>query len=172
MQTIREPAGRPLRATDFWREISGINADGPGNSSRMGATRRAYLRGLATAGAVGLAGCTGGSSDAEQDADILAGPSGRFVFDPEEFTVNVGETVTWFFASAGHNVSGRPAASDHVELPQGGEPFSSYDPAAGPFELVPKGETFTHTFETPGDFQYVCVPHISSGMVGRVVVDG
>lgn len=137
----------------------------------MAVTRRAYLRGVATAGAVGLAGCTGGSSDGQANADVVVGPSGRLVFDPDALTVAVGDTVTWVFDSSGHNVSARPADNDRVELPEGAAPFASYGPEEGPFTLASKGDVFEHTLEVAGMHQYVCIPHVSSGMVGRVVVE-
>ena len=31
---------------------------------------------------------------------------------------------------------------------------------------------FSHTFETPGIYYYVCTPHKSMGMIGLVVVGG
>lgn len=102
---------------------------------------------------------------------VVAGPGGRFVFDPEDMTVAVGETVTWTFASAGHNVSCYPDHSDEVSLPEGAEPFGSTPPDE-PFATVPEGGTYSHTFETPGTYQYVCVPHVSAGMIARVVVEG
>ncbi|TMQ32320.1 MAG: hypothetical protein E6K70_19165 [Planctomycetota bacterium] len=32
------------------------------------------------------------------------------------------------------------------------------------------GQSFSHTFDTPGDYTYFCIPHESLGMVGRVTV--
>jgi plastocyanin len=34
----------------------------------------------------------------------------------------------------------------------------------------PQGETYEHTFETPGEYRYVCVPHAPT-MAGRVSVE-
>lgn len=132
--------------------------------------RRAALSTFATGLVGSLAGCSWGPS--LPDADVIAGPDGRFVFDPEELTVSVGETVRWGFASSGHNVSGRPDHSDVVELPDGASPFASYGADAAPLgSHVEQGETFEHTFDVAGVYGYVCVPHVSQGMVGTVSVE-
>lgn len=132
--------------------------------------RRAALSTFATGLLGSLAGCSGGPSFPE--ADVIAGPDGRFVFEPEELTVSVGETVRWGFASSGHNVSGRPAHSDVVELPDGASPFASYGADAAPLgSHVEQGGTYEHAFEVTGVYVYVCVPHVSQGMVGTVNVE-
>ena len=101
---------------------------------------------------------------------VAAGPNGELVFDPEEVTIGVGETVTWEFESPGHNVSAVPEDSDEVSIPDGAEPFATYE-SGNEFDTVPEGETFEHTFETAGTYTYVCVPHVSAGMIGTVVVE-
>jgi plastocyanin len=72
-------------------------------------------------------------------------------FDPAEVTVAVGDTVTWTNNdSVGHDVTG--------------DSFSSGD-AGG----MAGGDTFEHTFEEAGTFDYVCTVH--PGMEGSVVVE-
>ncbi len=118
----------------------------------------------------GVAGCLSGPSF--PDADVIAGEDNENVFAPTELTVEVGESVTWGFASAGHDVSGRPADSDDASLPAEADPFASYGPDESPAEsLVPRGETYAHTFEVPGQYEYVCIPHASLGMAGTVRVE-
>ena len=131
-------------------------------------SRRAAL--AAAAGALGsLAGCTDGPSF--PDADVLAGPGRRLTFEPADLTVAVGDTVRWGFPSSGHNVCGRPSDANTASLPDDGAPFGSYGPEESPGRrLVPRGETYEHTFETPGEFVYVCYPHRQSGMRGTVRV--
>jgi plastocyanin len=72
-------------------------------------------------------------------------------FQPEEVTVSVGDTVTWTNNdSVGHDVTA--------------DSFSSGD-AGG---MAP-GDTFEHTFEEAGTFDYVCTVHPE--MEGTVVVE-
>lgn len=147
----------------------------PGSS---GVDRRRFIK---TAAAVGLAGafagCGGdgggngnGNGNGGGGATVAAGPGGDFVFEPEEVTISTGETVTWEFESANHNVECDPEQSDEAELPDGAEPFASYD-GDDRFATIEEGETWEYTFETAGTYTYVCVPHVGSGMVGTVVVE-
>ncbi len=134
----------------------------------MTLSRRRYLQLMAASGLTQTAGCQG-ESDSPR-ADILAGPEGRLVFTPEQLEFPVGETVRWFFASAGHNIACRPEHSDLVELPEGAEPFSTYDPNESPRSLIPKGKSFTHTFDVQGAYTYACIPHEGAGMIGQLLV--
>jgi plastocyanin len=68
-----------------------------------------------------------------------------FSFRPPERDIAVGDSVTWTFGEAGHNstsVAGQP---------------DSWRSAAG--GTNPVGGTFTHTFDTPGRYQYLCTVH-------------
>ena len=137
-------------------------------SRRVG--RRAVLAGVMG----GLAGCTSGIVDDPSfpDADVIAAPENEFAFEPNELTVSVGDTVRWGFASGGHNVSCRPDDAGVVSLPDGAEPFASYSPGDDPdVTLVERGGTYEHTFEVPGQYTYVCIPHADSGMVGTIRVE-
>lgn len=132
--------------------------------------RRRALRAVATGLAGSLAGCS--LEPSFSDADVTAGPDGNAVFEPAALTVTVGDTVTWGFASAGHNVSCRPGDSEKAELPDDAEPFASYGPDEPPQgTLVPRGDTYEHTFDVAGEYVYVCVPHVSRGMVGTIRVE-
>ncbi|RRJ30577.1 plastocyanin [Halocatena pleomorpha] len=120
------------------------------------------------------AGCLGTSSGdktpTETEAnEVIAGPNGNPVFDPKSIEIPVGETVTWRFESTGHNVSARPKDGSDVMIPDGATPFASFE-GDNTYELIPKGETYSHTFETAGTYTYVCVPHINVGMIGNVTV--
>ncbi|QPV61252.1 plastocyanin [Halosimplex litoreum] len=142
-----------------------------------GFSRRSVLRAAGLTAVGTLAGCTSdGSSDGsgatptDSPGDIVAGPGGAYAFDPESYTASVGETVTWYFASPTHNVGCRPGDAPQVSLPDGAEPFASYqDGDVG--RTVRQGETYEHTFETAGEYTYVCIPHSRQGMAGTVVVE-
>jgi plastocyanin len=72
-------------------------------------------------------------------------------FDPAELTVSAGDTVTW-------------TNDDSVDHDVTADSFSSGDPGG-----IAPGETFEHTFEEAGMFDYVCTVH--PGMEGSVTVE-
>jgi len=93
-------------------------------------------------------------------------------FDPEVLTIAAGTTVTWVNTSSmPHTATGdpeqNPVASSHPEyiaLPDGVEPWGS--------EMLQPGDRFRHAFNTPGEYKYICIPHVLSGMRGTIVVEG
>lgn len=73
-------------------------------------------------------------------------------FDPSDVTISTGTTVRWINdADIMHTVTPR----DHSEWQR--------------VELDRSGETFEHTFETAGEFDYFCEPHEST-MQGTITV--
>jgi plastocyanin len=136
-------------------------------------SRRRLLGTVGAATATALAGCAGGGSGTETEppGDIVVGPENRNVFAPAELTVSAGDTVEWYFASPGHNVAAVPEHAPRVSLPEGADPFASYGADGDPNELESQGATYTHTFETSGEYTYVCIPHVRLGMVGTVTVE-
>jgi len=82
--------------------------------------------------------------------------TGPFAFDPPAVAVSPGTTVTFDWASAGHNVL--------VESRPDGASWSGHEP------LENQGFSTRHTFETEGDYKYYCEPHLSAGMKGVVEV--
>ncbi|OCB64197.1 amidase [Mycobacterium malmoense] len=123
----------------------------------------AKLSATALAAAVLLAGCSAsrpaagsGMSMSSVSATAPAAPvSGDqvnidgFAFAPATLTVSVGTTVTW---------TNRDEEPHTVAASDG----SFHSPGMG------TGATFTHTFTTPGTFEYVCSIHPM--MRGTVVV--
>lgn len=116
-----------------------------------------------------IAGCLEGPSF--PDADVLAGPEGRFVFEPASLTISAGESVTWGFASSGHNICCRPEDTIEATIPIGADPFATYGRDESPMQsLVPQGETYEQSFDVKGTYVYVCIPHVSQGMTGEIHV--
>lgn len=139
--------------------------------------RRTLLKTLAGTSLATLAGCSGDGDDenggdgpAAGENEVLVAPDGSLSFAPETITVTTGTAVTWRFESASHNVSCDPDHHDDASLPEGADTFASYD-GDDRFSTNDEGETFEHAFETAGTYDYVCVPHASSGMTGTVEVE-
>ena len=135
--------------------------------------RRAFLASVGTAGLAAVAGCAGvGGSQ----GDVLMRAT---AFDPSEYTVSVGDTVTWYNGSTrGHTVTAYENAipEDAAYFASGGyeneaaarEAFRQEGFAGG---QIASGESYSHTFEVAGEYQYVCIPHEQGGMVGTIVVE-
>lgn len=86
-------------------------------------------------------------------------------FQPETTHVRVGDTVEWRNQSSfTHSVNANPARfPDDVSIPAGAAPFDS--------GRIPSGGIYRHTFDVPGTYNYVCLPHVDFGMGGTIVVD-
>jgi len=144
-------------------------------------TRRRFLRSAtaasATAALAGLAGCAGVLSDDDQttpveytlpetaeSVEVKMGPDGSNRNDPEIVHVEVGGTVTWTNVSRNHSATAYAPENDFPRrIPEGA---ASWDTGV----LINSGESASHTFETPGVYDYYCTPHEPLGMVGTVVV--
>ena len=116
-----------------------------------------------------VAGCGGDDDDGGGDAQTTEQGSGGggdkesggggggnqvvmegIKFNPASVTVSAGDTVTWTNEdNVGHDVTG--------------DGFKSGDPGA-----LQHGDTFEHTFDKAGTFDYVCTVH--PGMEGSVKV--
>jgi len=85
---------------------------------------------------------------------IQMGAGGNLVFEPNEVTVNAGETVTFTNGDLPpHNV----VFIDHPELSHPDLAFMS-------------GEQFPVTFTDAGEYEFQCEPHAGAGMKGVIHV--
>jgi plastocyanin len=88
-------------------------------------------------------------------ADIQMGSGGNLVFEPNEVTVNAGDTVTFVNGDLPpHNV----VFLDHPELSHPDLAFMS-------------GEQFPVTLTEAGDYEFQCEPHAGAGMKGVIHVN-
>lgn len=86
------------------------------------------------------------SAPSEQEAAENQVAIKDFAFSPAKITVKKGTTVTWTNEdSVGHNVVADDATNS------GGLPTSH--------ALLAQGQTFSHTFNEVGTFNYHCAPH-------------
>jgi plastocyanin len=131
--------------------------------------RQVLVRGATVALTGSIAGCVGGSGSNESTVTMTE----DLRFDPETITVSPETTVVWENPSeANHTVT-----AIETSIPEGASYFAS-----GGFDseqaarndsnegLVEPGGTYSHTFSVTGSYDYVCLPHEQSGMVGTVTV--
>lgn len=133
--------------------------------------RRAYLAGVAGV-AVATSGCFGLFED---DYDVGMSPT---EFEPQTLTIEAGTEVVWKNTSSrGHTVTAYENAipDEAAFFATGG--FESQSAARdawntlGEDGIIGPGQTFTHTFEIPGRYDYFCIPHESMEMYGSIVVE-
>jgi plastocyanin len=135
-----------------------------------GYDRRTVLRSCGSTLSLALAGCLGGAPAGTETVDM----TDDFTFEPETVTVARDGTVTWVnVGSVRHTVT---AYEDGI--PDGAAYFAS-----GGFDaertarnnvtggLIASGEAYEHTFEEAGTYDYFCIPHEGSGMVGTVRIE-
>lgn len=100
------------------------------------------------------------------DPVATVGMTNTMTFTPDTVKIEAGETVKWVNSSMlAHSVTGDPEHSTvegSAELPKGANAFDS--------GMLDPDETFTHTFEKPGTYQYFCIPHEGAKMYGWVIV--
>src|SRR5262245_21202878 len=85
----------------------------------------------------------------------------NFQFAPANPSIDVGDTVTWTVQQGVHDtVSGVNGGQDG--LWNSGTQFG---------RLMSPGESFSLTFNAPGNFPYFCTPHWPIGMVASIQVN-
>jgi len=122
---------------------SGDRSYGGGGATTAGAA--------ATTAAAGGAATTAASGGAAPAAGAGAVTIKDFAFDPGDLTVAKGTTVTWKNDdSATHRIKSGDGSFDSKDLKN--------------------GDSFDHTFDTAGSFDYICGIHPS--MKGKITVTG
>lgn len=130
--------------------------------------RRCWLRAFLAGGlcvVVAGVGLAWWAARRQMVVEMQDAPMGGF-FDPDRITVAAGTTVEW------KNVGEQPhgATDDSTIALRAGD--AAYPAGAKPFDsgILPPGQSFTYTFEVPGTYKYVCLPHEFGGMTGEVIV--
>jgi plastocyanin len=100
-------------------------------------------------------GLPSGGPPTDPSVDVEIGMTGDLRFAPDTVRIRAGETVRWT----------NTTDLVHTVTLLGSDRGESVDSGS----LRP-GDTFRHTFATPGTFGYTCVPHDGAGMRGVVVV--
>lgn len=113
---------------------------------------RRQVLGLLGSSAAASIGITG-TADGQEGLVVSMGDN---YFDPIGLSVEPGTVVRFEIETGSHSAT---AYKDRI--PSEAIPFDSGTISQGAFE---------YTFETPGTYDYYCIPHESMGMVGRIVV--
>lgn len=102
------------------------------------------------------------STTASAQADTvevkMGADNGMLAFQPAKVSIQAGDSVKWINNKlAPHNVVFEPSAPHASELTHKGLAFAA-------------GESFSATFDEPGEYKYYCEPHRGAGMNGVIVV--
>src|SRR5712691_9010300 len=109
---------------------------------------------------------TGGVPPTSQPQAFNVNMTDANQFQPATLSVPAGATVTWTNAGAvQHTVTDDPSKA--VNAADASLPAGAAALASGP---VNGGQTFSHTFITPGTYKYFCIPHESLGMRATITV--
>jgi plastocyanin len=117
----------------------------------------------------------GGNGESWTETDTVE-MTDSLAYAPKRIQVSAGTTVTWEnVGNIGHTVTAYEG-----EIPDGATYFASggFDAQSAAVDgykngqegNVPGGESYEHTFETTGTYEYYCIPHEMNGMVGTVKV--
>ena len=92
---------------------------------------------------------------------VIGLDSTGYAYSPAELTIKVGETVCWQWTDAmdSHNVA--EIANEGDQIKKEGGVYSG---------AVATTVDFRYTFEEETTFYYICEPHVSMEMVGKVIV--
>jgi plastocyanin len=127
-----------------------------------------YIAGL---GAAAISACSAPATAAstlsvQQQKFAVSTTDDPYRFQPATLTVPAGTMVMWTnTARDQHTVTDDPSratSSADAALPPG---VQAWDSGA----LI-RGETYIHTFTTPGTYKYFCTIHESLGMLGTITV--
>lgn len=118
----------------------------------------------------GLPGCLGDDADGLPDRlEVTMRTTPYPEFDPDLAHLGVGGTAVWTLESGTHDtVSYHPDTHPPLRMPASATPWKSE-------KLRSVGDTFEHTFQAEGIYDYVdteavCISHEVAGNVARVVV--
>lgn len=151
------------------------STDGMGGRSfgRYASTRRRALRSLAGLSTVSLGIALAGCSDGDGGSTTVD-MSDELAFVPATISVSTGDTVIWENGgSIAHSITAYedriPEAATYFA--SGGATTEEQARSTYPDQgQVDAGETYEHTFQVAGNYEYFCIPHEGAGMKGTVEV--
>ena len=127
-------------------------------------SRRGFMTAVGGAAAAGAAGTAAAQEDdgggGGATREVVVGPGGSLVYEPADLEIAVGTTVNFVWDSDNHNivVENQPEGANWEGTP------------GGDSETYDTGYEYSHTFETTGEYEYYCTPHVGAGMEASIEV--
>ena len=151
--TARDQDGQPisgLGTPSFASSATGIASVSASGLVTGIAPGTATITGTLTSGGVTHSGSAVVTVSASASGGITITTPGT-TFSPQSVTIAVGDTVTWQFSGATHNVT-----------------FNGAAPPGGNIQDMSPGSAASRVFTSAGTYDYECTRH--TGMTGRVTV--
>jgi plastocyanin len=109
---------------------------------------------------------SGSGGGGAQSATVNINMTDGYQFTPTSISIKAGTEVTWMNTGQQQHTStddvSKAINPSNSVLPSGAEAWDS--------GLIDAGQAYSHTFTTPGQYTYFCIPHEALGMVARVTV--
>lgn len=90
----------------------------------------------------------------------------QLTFEPKRIEIAAGDQLTWRnVGTVAHTVTAdksKAADPSLVSIPAGAKQWDS--------GFVNEGQSYSRTFDKPGTYRYICIPHEGAGMIGTVIV--
>lgn len=129
---------------------------------------------MSVTGCSGLFGPSVSRAELEEEYAVAVEMTDDNDFAPQTVSIAAGESVVWF----SNDDSSHTVTAYEAKIPEDAEYFASgghnseeearYNNRKG---VVNSGETYHHTFEVPGEYEYFCIPHERRKMVGTIIVE-
>lgn len=151
----------PLAASLDWNEFNN-ELKTVVNSNDFCNRRAAMARAAGLAAGVAASVVAQPAFAAETKEVKMGSDSGQLVFVPASLKICKGDTVKWINNKGGpHNV-----VFDEDAIPGGVD----QEKISMDEQLGEEGDTFSMSFDTPGDYEYYCEPHRGAGMNAKLTV--
>ncbi len=131
---------------------------------------RAGVAALAAGGMVVGAGVAGVAGAAQDTTIAAVGDATEGQWDKREVTMQTGDTVTFAFPGAGHNVGAINTSEKDPRWKANNEPGGWFEPGPTRFDAAQVGTRYDFTFYKSGTYDYICVLH--PNMTGTITVTG
>ncbi|GMH56859.1 hypothetical protein TrVE_jg10597 [Triparma verrucosa] len=153
----------PLALNMEWKEFD-ANLNQVVKSDDRCARRDAMARAAGLAAGVLLTTVNKPAYAAETKIVKMGADNGQLIFDPAKISICKGDSVKWINNKGGpHNV-----VFDEDAIPSGVDQES----ISMSEQLGEEGDSWSMSFDKPGDYDYYCEPHRGAGMQAKLVVTG
>jgi len=161
ISSLKANLNNPITEAMNWDELSN-DLNTVVNSENRCTRRQAMARAAGLVAGATVATVSAPAYAAETKEVLMGSDSGLLAFVPQKTSICKGDSVKWINNKSGpHNV-----VFDEDAIPAG----VSQEKISMDDQLGEEGDTFTMSFQEPGEYGYYCEPHRGAGMVATLIV--